>query len=275
MPSMEKQKWMFIFAALGGVGGLACVLQWAEIRPKDLLGWQMSQVIPHWLWLSFGLLLFAFSIGLSLYSLYQRSAEGKPQQGKPAWQKLQWANAERERLEGEVRKWKDLAEQQTGRSQEITREIQELVNNDAENVRSRVRQQNQHIEFHFEPTSDPYVEIITELWNGSVFRLVNLGEITGHVTYAGKQLAGDPRVVAPVEPPLINLGHGESVTLIVRHYLSSQVAETMEANRNRGATINFESVFVPFKIMPLDGLTKMDEYRWQGPRFAIEDAKRI
>lgn len=29
-------------------------------------------------------------------------------QWKPKWQKLQWANAERERLEGEVRKWKDM-----------------------------------------------------------------------------------------------------------------------------------------------------------------------
>jgi len=31
-------------------------------------------------------------------------------QWKPKWQRLQWANAERERLEGEVRKWKDMYE---------------------------------------------------------------------------------------------------------------------------------------------------------------------
>jgi hypothetical protein len=274
---MDSKKWLFVFAACSGIGGLASFLYWLGIKPKDLWGWQVSLAIPHWLLLVGALLLFVVSIGLSVYGLYYKTAPPVSDfaQGKPKWKKLQSANAEREKLEGEVRKWKDLAEQRTGKSQEITREIQELVNNDAENMRSRVRQQSQHIGFHFDPTSDPYVEIITELWNGSVFQLMSFGEITGHVTYAGKQLAGDPRVVVSVEPPLINLGHGDSVTLIVRHYLSSQVAETMEANRNRGATINFESVFVPFKIMPLDGLTKVDEYRWQGPRFAIEDAKRV
>ena len=37
----------------------------------------------------------------------KQPVEGKQQQWKPAWQKLQWANAERERLEGEVRKLRE------------------------------------------------------------------------------------------------------------------------------------------------------------------------
>lgn len=120
---MDSKKWMFIFAALGGFGGLACIFQWAEIKPKDLWGWHLSLAVPHGLWLTFGMLLFAFSIGLSLYSIYRtgevaeripkQTSEVKPQQWKPAWKKLQWANSERERLEKEVEQLKTSASQDT------------------------------------------------------------------------------------------------------------------------------------------------------------------
>jgi hypothetical protein len=151
----------------------------------------------------------------------------------------------------------------------------DLAKSDAANINKRIREASQRIEFHFSPGSDPYLDIITELWNGSVFQLVNHGELAGHVTYLGKQLAGEPRVVVSVEPPLLSLGHGESVTLTVRQCLSYQVAEMIEANRNRGVAIDFESVFVSFKILPLDGLTTMGVFKLQGPRFAIEDSTRI
>ena len=146
---------------------------------------------------------------------------------------------------------------------------------DAKKIKERVREHNQHKQFHFGPGSDPYIEIITELWNGSVFRLVNYGEISGHVTYGGQQLAGEPRVIVSVEPPLLNLTHGGSVTMVIRQYLSAHVAETMWTNRNQSVAIDFESVFVPFKILPLDGMTKLDTFRWQGPRFAIEETERV
>jgi hypothetical protein len=149
-----------------------------------------------------------------------------------------------------------------------------MAEDDAKNIRKRVCELNQRKEFHFRSGSDPYIDIITELWNGSVFQLVSYGEISGHVTYSGKQLAGEPRVIVSVEPPLLSLHHGDSVTLTVRQYLSAQVADMMEANRNRGIAIDFESVFVSFKILPLDHRTKMDRFTWQGPRFAIEDATR-
>src|ERR1700679_476396 len=53
------------FTVLGGLGGLACILQWLGIKPGDL---QMTATIPHWLWLVCGLLLFGVSISLSILS---------------------------------------------------------------------------------------------------------------------------------------------------------------------------------------------------------------
>jgi hypothetical protein len=164
---------------------------------------------------------------------------------------------------------------QDSEMERLTREIKELVDKDATNITSRIRHASQRIEFHFSPGSDPYLDITTELWNGSVFQLVSFGEIAGHVTYGGKQLAAEPRVIVSVEPPLLNLGHGDSLTLVVRQYLSSEVADMMQANRNRGVAIDFRSVFVSFKVLPLDDLTKMGAFRWQGPRFAIEEASRV
>ncbi len=113
---MDSKKWLFVFAACSGIGGLAGFLYWLGIKPSDLWGWQVSLAIPHWLLLVGALLLFVVSIGLSVYGLYYKTAP--PQSGgpwKPAWQKLQWCNAERERLQGEVSKlqgevskWKDM-----------------------------------------------------------------------------------------------------------------------------------------------------------------------
>ncbi|MGD0415278.1 MAG: hypothetical protein ABSA80_08005 [Terriglobales bacterium] len=89
---------------------MACVLTWLGIKPQDLWGGNVSLAVPHWLWLFFAFVLFAFSIGLSAYGLFRKvPAPAQPSgQGKPKWQRLQWANTERERLEGEVRKWKDM-----------------------------------------------------------------------------------------------------------------------------------------------------------------------
>jgi hypothetical protein len=153
-----------------------------------------------------------------------------------------------------------------------------MAEEDAQKLQERVREFNQRKEFHYAPGSDPYLEITTDLWNGSVFQLVNFGEITGHVAYNRKQLATEPRIIVSVEPPLLSLKHGDSVILTVRQCLSSQVAETMETNRNRGVAIDFESVAVTFKVLPafkISPTTKLATYRWAGPRFAIEDAKRV
>jgi hypothetical protein len=53
------------FTVLGGLGGLACILQWLGIEPGDL---HMTATIPHVVWLVLGLLLFGVSISLSILS---------------------------------------------------------------------------------------------------------------------------------------------------------------------------------------------------------------
>jgi hypothetical protein len=125
---MDSKKWIFVFTALSGAGGLACILQWAEIKPEDLWGWHVSLAVPHWLWLAFGILLFVLSIGLSAYGIYSRTQprESIGAQKKPAWQKLQWANAERERLEGEVKRLEDLYAAAQG-PHEITEEMRRSI----------------------------------------------------------------------------------------------------------------------------------------------------
>ena len=136
IPSMAYKVSILIFAALGGIGGLACFLQWAEIKPKDLLGWHMSLALPHWLWLAFGLLLFAFSIGLSAYTFFRQTpAPAQPSgQWKPKWQKLQWTNAERERLEGEIRKWKDMYTAENIAKTDFQKELARAQNKAAQTI---------------------------------------------------------------------------------------------------------------------------------------------
>ncbi len=125
-----------------------------------------------------------------------------------------------------------------------------MAEEDAQKIQERVKTASQHIEFHYTLGFDPYIEIISELWNGSVFELVSFGEISGHSLYAGNQLAGDPRVIVSVEPALLTLNHGDKTTLVVRQYVTADVADTMVANLNRGVAVDFQSVAVSFKMLP-------------------------
>jgi hypothetical protein len=59
----KRETWNSIFAAFGGIGGLACIFQWAGITPQDL---RMTTTVPHVLWLIVGLVLFAVSTTLSI-----------------------------------------------------------------------------------------------------------------------------------------------------------------------------------------------------------------
>ncbi len=53
-----------------------------------------------------GMFLFASLLAFLNFRKPKQLQEGKPQQWKPAWQRLQWANADRERLEKELEKLK-------------------------------------------------------------------------------------------------------------------------------------------------------------------------
>lgn len=69
---MDKKRWLFIFAALSGLGGLACILQWLGIKPQDLWGFPVLTA-PHWVWFVFSVILFVASFALSIYGMfYQR-----------------------------------------------------------------------------------------------------------------------------------------------------------------------------------------------------------
>ncbi|MBZ5688920.1 MAG: hypothetical protein LAP86_28250 [Acidobacteriia bacterium] len=155
----------------------------------------------------------------------------------------------------------------------ISTALQSMAKEDAEKLGERIRQCGQRLEFHFAPGSDPYVDVTTELWNGSVFDLVSFGEIRGHGTYAGRQLAVSPRIWAPVEPVLVCLKHGDTATLAVRQFLSIEVADTMVANFNCGVLVNFEAIAVPFKSVPKFGPPV--HYTWWGPRFTMEQTTRV
>ena len=62
-----RESLLLTCAVLGGLGGLACILQWLEIKPGDL---RMTPTSAHWIWLVCGLLLFTVSIGLSSFSFF-------------------------------------------------------------------------------------------------------------------------------------------------------------------------------------------------------------
>jgi hypothetical protein len=152
-----------------------------------------------------------------------------------------------------------------------------MAEEDAAKIRERVIEAKQEKRFHYAPGSEPYIEIRTELWNGSVFELVSFGEISGHTKYAERELALEPRVVSRIEPILLTLTHAGKVTLTVRQYVSADVAETMWANKDRSVAVDFESVSVPFKILPPLGcsLEQPERYRWWGPRFSMQDVERV
>jgi hypothetical protein len=152
--------------------------------------------------------------------------------------------------------------------------LKAIANKDSEKLNDRIQQISQRIEFHFGHGADPSLDVITELWNGSVFDLVNFGEISGHATYASRQLAGDPRIIDSVEPIILNLRHGQKVTFTVRQYLSIEMADSMQANRDRQIAIDFENIAVTFKMAPFPEFSNQS-FRWFGPRFAIEDTVRV
>lgn len=276
-------KWLLRLAAIfGSLGGISGFLYWAGVKPKDLRVGVM-ETSPHVAGLVIGLLLFAVSIGLSLYSIrrekhsakkhseeiakvkqdYEQHAATLVEQGED---KLRLANEEHQKaIEG-------LATPQDSETARFSNEFSKLCEGDAKEINNRIKEFNQRFEFHLSPTSDPYIDVITELWNGSIFQFVNFGEIRGHVVYGGKQIAGDPRIIVPVEPAVLHIRRGESLVLTVRQYLSVQVADGMIANMNRDISINLESVVVPFRsVSPHTSLL----YGWHGPKFAIEDAKRV
>jgi hypothetical protein len=163
---------------------------------------------------------------------------------------------------------------QTPKIDALADALKQIAVTDAKKMSERVPEISQRLEFHFGQGAEPSLDVITELLNASVFDLVNFGEISGHTTYAGRQLAADPRIIVPVEPPVLSLKHGEKLSFTVRQYLSAEMADVMQANRGRGVAIDFGNVMVKFKVLPRLGFS-MERFIWSGPKFTIEDIRRV
>src|SRR5215510_14034300 len=72
---MRYKAWIMFFTALGGLGGVACILQWLEIKPRDIWGWQVSLTLPHWLWLVMAFVLFGVSLGTAGFAVLKQGRE--------------------------------------------------------------------------------------------------------------------------------------------------------------------------------------------------------
>jgi len=150
-----------------------------------------------------------------------------------------------------------------------------MAEDDAKKIQERVRTINQRKEFQFNQGSEPYLDVITDLCNCTVYELVTSGEITGQGTYAGSQFAALPRLLGSTGTTSRSLKHGEVGTFTFRQYLSHDLADRMWADRDRGVAIDFSSVVLSFKAI-LDGSLTKTQYRLAGPsRFGFSEAKRV
>jgi hypothetical protein len=150
--------------------------------------------------------------------------------------------------------------------------LEELADEDAAKITERVIRISEHTVFHFDPGSDPYIEIVWNLLNASVFR-ATWTKVSGHTMYAGNQLAIAPQVfdsTGPPGPTFLSLKHGDSGILRIRQFISTDIADRMWADRNRNIAVDFSLVAVGFEAMG-DTLTSFTLW---GPRVLIADAIR-
>jgi hypothetical protein len=154
--------------------------------------------------------------------------------------------------------------------------LRAIAEEDAEKIRDRVRQIGQRVEFHFTPGSDPYIEIFTELLNASVFDVVTFGKVEGHTMYGGQQLSSPPQVfdkTGPPGPALVNLKHGESGTVRIRQFISTDVADRMWADRSRNIAVDMSLVRITFRMLLAN--RPLREFQFYGPRTTIDESKRV
>jgi hypothetical protein len=159
---------------------------------------------------------------------------------------------------------------------QLCRELKEIARDDATNISHRVRKIGQKIHFHFSPGSDPHIDVLIELLNTSIFGVATFGEVDGHTTYAGEQLPGNPQVSHETDlhgPMFLNLKHGDSGTIRIRQFISTERAERIWADRLRSIAIDMSFVGVVFKVLPLSGM-RLETFKVFGPRFTMDDVVR-
>jgi hypothetical protein len=140
---MESEARKELWAIVQAVGAIYCCVigTWALFNPPMQTPVQAASstpggapVIPGphivwWFWILIaGFIVCALTLATGTVAnlVSRRPRQAESQQGTPAWQNLQWANSERERLEGEVKKWKDNYEAATT-APEITEEYRKSV----------------------------------------------------------------------------------------------------------------------------------------------------
>ncbi len=157
----------------------------------------------------------------------------------------------------------------------LASELKKIATEDAEKIKERIRQIGQRVEFHLSPGSDPYIDVVMDLLNTSVFHVVTYGEVHGQTMYAGKHLAAVPQIFDRLGPPgvtCVSMKHADSGELRIRQFLSAEVADAMWANRFRNVAVDMSLVGVTFKVLLTD---RLDKFTFYGPRITIDEATRV
>ncbi len=122
--------------------------------------------------------------------------------------------------------------------------LRAMAEDDAEKIQQMVRRTGCRVEFHFDSGSDPYMDVIIDLINYSVFEVVTFGEIEGYTMYAGEQLALNPQIVDTAGKPFLSLKRGHSGSLRIHQFISANVADLMWSERDRKVPVDLRNVVI-------------------------------
>lgn len=148
--------------------------------------------------------------------------------------------------------------------------LKAIAENDAATIHERLHITGQRAEFHFNPGSDPYIDIFIDIVNASVFEAVTSSKkIDGRATYGGKPLA-----TAPLLPdPIFRVKHGEAATMVIRQFVSEGIADLMWAERPLRVPLDLSTVSISF-TMVAPGFAPR-KFSWCGPEITMDEAKRL
>lgn len=148
--------------------------------------------------------------------------------------------------------------------------LKAMAENDAETIHERLHITGQRAEFHFNPGSDPYVDIFIDIVNASVFEAVTSSKkIDGRAMYGGKPLAA-----APLLPdPIFRVKHGEAGTMVIRQFVSEGIADLMWAERSLRVPLDLGTVSISFTMLATGFAPR--KFSWRGPEITMDEAKRL
>ena len=86
-------------------------------------------------------------------------------------------------------------------------------------------------------------------------------------------LGMDSKMVDFLDQMFLKLKHGESGTMRIRQFLSTERADRMWADKLRNIAVDMSFVAVVFKMLPLSGM-RLEKFPVFGPRFTMDDVVR-